>query len=122
MCTQLDGSFSMWTRIVYALGAAGVLIGSGLWYAIRTRRRFEKTFRSDDLRAMQADGTLPAELRDANLDIMPLTGFGMQVSSSELRRIWFADLLQSLWWIWIPAVLAVCVIAAALIGNSSSAA
>lgn len=112
----------MWTRILIALVSAGTVIAGGLWFAVRTRRRFEKTFRSDDLRAMQADGTLPAELRDANLDIMPLTGFGMQVSSSELRRIWFADLLQSLWWVWIPFVLTICLLAATFIGLSSSAA
>lgn len=105
--------------MLIALLAAGLLIGYGLWFAIRTRRRFEKSMRSDELRAMQADGTIPPELRDLNLDLIPLSGFGMEVSSRELRRIWLADLLQSLWWIWIPAVLAVCLLIAAFVGSRS---
>ena len=110
----------MGTRIVVALLVAVALIASGVWFAIRTRRKFEKSMRSDDLRTMQADGTFPPELRDLNLDIIPLSGFGMNVSPRDLRRVWIADLLQSLWWIWIPTVIGICLLIALTVGKSSS--
>lgn len=109
----------MLLRILLGLTAWGLASALAWWFATRTRQKFEKELRSE-LRVMEADGTLPPELRGLDLDYVPLSGFGLEVSRGDLWRIWIADLLRSLWWIWMPLLLVICLLVAILYGKSTA--
>ena len=106
-------------RYLIAVLVAGALIGVGFWFVKSTRREVEESLRCD-LHAMKAAGTLPPEWQNVDLDTIPIADMNLQVSPELVRKIRIADLLQALWWIWIPAIVGISLLVAAVVGRTSS--
>lgn len=95
---------------------ACVIICGGFAFCAVARRRFIAEARQAWQRA-KADGTLPPELQQVDIEHMPLTDVGMRVSKSTLRMVsiahWFVDFAIIL----IPVVIVFCVVSFILLGR-----
>src|SRR5262249_39596448 len=80
--------------------------------------RFEQ--RRQQLKEQKANGTLPDELKDVDLDKIKWTDFGMQLSSNMHIRLDASMWLQDFWFLAAPFTAIVCLAGAYLWGRAFS--
>jgi hypothetical protein len=86
-----------------------VIICGGFAFCAVARRRFIAETRQTWQRA-KAEGTLPPELQQVEMEHMPLTDVGIRVSRSTLRMVTIAHWLVDFAMFLIPAVFVFCVV------------
>ncbi len=106
-------------RYGIALGVAVLITAYGFGFAVHTRmwmdRRYEQF--AQELKAKQEAGQLPPEWQDRDLEQTEFSDWGMELSARDKLKVNTAYAIQTLWYVWVPPVFAVCLGIAALIGR-----
>lgn len=98
-------------RYVIALVASCVVAAAGLGFSWYLHKSVTDKIRQG-LREAAANGTLPEELKDFDIENPSLEGLEVRVTSGDMTRIQIANALSSLWFVWIPAIFAVAFLGA----------
>ena len=85
-------------------------------YVLQTKAALQSQVRAD-LRQMKADGTLPPELENLDIDTADFEGWDVEVSEGMMLRAEIANALAGLWFVWIPLVVSVCLAVAYVTGK-----
>ena len=109
----------MFVRYLIAMIVAGVVIALALGYVFRVRAELYDGLR-EQLRQSKADGTLPPELANVDIETMPLSDFGIELSSSMKRKVTIADFILGAWIVWIPLLILLCLGAAYILPRRTS--
>jgi hypothetical protein len=106
-------------RYCIALIVAIAIILVGFAFARLTYGEIETIFEQHHQRLKQqkADGTLPEEWKDVDLDAIKYTEFGMQLTRGMQIRLDLTMWLVELWFVLIPLVMATCLGAAFVWGR-----
>jgi hypothetical protein len=97
----------MQTRYWVAALVAGVIVAIAFAYASSIRAEFYKDIR-ESLKKAKAEGTLPPELTNVDVETMPLSDFGIELSREQRRRVSLADFILGGWSMWAPLVVLIC--------------
>jgi len=107
-------------RYLIALSIAGLIIATLAVFAWLTIRAFEERMR-ESLREQKQAGQLPAHLQNVDLesaDIWKLMGdVKVKLPHDLLSRLSTALFIAKLWYVWAPAIMAVCLAIAGLLGH-----
>jgi hypothetical protein len=103
-------------RYVIALTIAAAIILAGFMFVRSTLGELEAIFaqRRQELKEQKANGTLPEELKDADLDKME---FGMKMSENMQFRLDMSMWLKEFWFVAVAFTLVVCLGTAFLWGR-----
>jgi hypothetical protein len=94
-----------------------LLTAGGFAFCVRTQQAVLESIRQK-IRDEKIAGKLAPELQDVDIEtFIPGDDFGVELSKGMVRRLAFADFLQGLWFIWVPALFALCIGAGALCGR-----
>jgi hypothetical protein len=106
-------------RYVIALIIAALIILAGVLFVRQTYAEIETPFEQQrqKLKQQKANGTLPKEWQDVDLDTMKYSDFAMPVSTGFQIRWDLTMWLVEFWWFFIPLVAATCLGAAWLFGR-----
>jgi hypothetical protein len=106
-------------RYGIALIVAAVIILAGFLFVRQTHGEIERKFEQQRQRLKQqkADGTLPDEWKNVDLDNMKYTDFGWPVTRGFQIRWDLAMWLVGFWWFLIPLVVAACLTMAYIFGR-----
>ena len=99
-----------------ALVCAAIIIISGLLYSWITKRQVESQIRGS-LRQLKESGELPPELRDVNIETADIRSFSVKLLANQVAMLSFAQLISNYWFVWIPAIIVLCLGMAALIAS-----
>lgn len=105
-------------RYTVALIVAGLIIAGAFAFASITRRAVHEQLRRD-LRDPEQAGTLPRELEGPDHAMLSAEGFGTEMPHGMRLRIEISDFIDSLWFVWVPLVAAICVGTAFTMGKFS---
>ena len=114
---QWGGLITVPQRYTIALALSCVLVIAGFAVSKYLRHSFAEEIRQK-FRDAAAAGKLPKELEGVDLDTWTPAGFDIKVTAVQMTRLQIADLLAYVWYIWIPAVCAICFGTAYLLGRS----
>ncbi|HTU26942.1 MAG TPA: hypothetical protein VMF30_16160 [Pirellulales bacterium] len=103
------------TRYIVATVAALAIIACGAFYAWYDHDVVTR-FAREDLRRQQEAGELSPEELAEQTELLDSGSFGVEVPSAVLRRQNLAYFLAARWFLWGPAVVAICLGCAALAG------
>ena len=106
-------------RYGIALIVAALIILGGILFVRQTHSEIESIFEPQRLRLKQqkADGTLPEEWKDVDLDAIEYTDFGMAVPPAFQLRLELTMWLVGFWWLFAPLVVVAWLGAAFLLGR-----
>ena len=107
-------------RYAIAFAVAGALIGCGFAIGIYLRHGVLAEIRQT-FREQEAAGTLPAELRNVDIDSVDFTDFGLEVSEGTMFKAAIAEWLLVGWMIWVPVVVVACLGIAAILSRFKKA-
>jgi hypothetical protein len=106
-------------RYVVALFVAGFIISGGILYGVWARWAFERDLRQS-LRQQQQAGKLPPELRAVDFETADLSqklgDFQMSLPRKQEQRLKISIFLSDFWYLWMPTVIAGCLVVAAVTG------
>ena len=102
-------------RYWIALLIAVLMIAGLATFAWVTIRQTEARIRAA-LRQRQEAGELSPALQGMDIDRADLSDFNMKLPSAEEGKLAFARAIASLWFIWAPVVVVLCISVAVLIG------
>ena len=103
------------TQYTIAIVVAAIISGLGVLYVFQTKAAFRNRLRSD-LHQMKADGTLPPELENLEIETADFDGLDVEITAAMLWRLEIANILRGLWFVWILLVLSACLAVAYLAG------
>ena len=109
----------LYFRYVVAFVSGCLIIAAGAFFCMSTRQKFIEHLR-ESVRAEQATGTLPLELKDVDPDAITPEGWNIESSPGDVYRVWIADMFSQFWFVFGPIVFAVCLGIAFLLGKSKS--
>jgi hypothetical protein len=90
--------------VLIGLLCIAVLCGTVALIALDVRSRVR-----DSALAAQAAGTLPARWQGRDIDSIPPSATGIELSSDVRYRVQIADFIVSFWFIWAPLIMIVCI-------------
>jgi len=102
-------------RYWVALGCAAIIIAGGVLFAWVTKRQIESQIRST-FRQQKANGELPPELQDVNIETADIRAFSVKLPPNQEARLALAQFISTFWFIWTPVVIALCLGLAAIVG------
>jgi hypothetical protein len=94
-------------RYAVALLIAGALIAASAAFAGWYRNAAERAVRQH-LRRKKEQGEWPLGLQGVDPEATDLRGFNVELPEGLLRRVAVARLLAATWYVWVPAVVGVC--------------
>src|SRR5215216_3079175 len=103
-------------RYGVALLIAALVIAAGGLLAWLTIRQVEAEVR-DSLRRQQEAGELPPELQGVDIGSVDIRQFTVKLPADQEGRLALARVLADLWYIWVLAVVLLCLAGAALVGR-----
>jgi hypothetical protein len=90
--------------VVIGLFCIGALIGT----AALIRRELNSHFR-ETLRSAQAAGRLPPEMHGQDVETMPLSDMGIELSGNLRYRVQLMQFITGFWFIWAPLIMIGCI-------------
>ena len=107
-------------RYIVALLIAGAIIVAGYLLVSTTFGEIEANVeqRRQQLKEQKANGTLPDEWKDVDLDKIKWSDFGMQLSSNMHIRLDLSMWLRDFWFVAAPFTVIVCLAGAYLWGRA----
>jgi hypothetical protein len=102
-------------RYAIAIIFTCVAVAAGLGIGRHLRTSFIQGLR-DELRTAKADGKLPSEWKDVDIDNFAFEELDLKVTEGQERQLWLADWLSCGWRIWGPVILIASVGVAYLMG------
>jgi hypothetical protein len=103
-----------------AVIAAALMVAGAFAFASLTRSEFIESLRQD-LRDAKAAGTLPAEMQNIDIETLDPADMGVEVSPGQMRRLWLADVIENIWYLWAPMTVLVCLGIAAVFAQKNRA-
>ena len=92
---------------------AAVLVGALFSYAKNCRQQFLADFR-DSLRQERDAGRLSPSVTDEEIAQATPAGWDTSLDAKTVQLVTRADFIERLWFLWVPVVLALCLLLAKL--------
>jgi hypothetical protein len=104
-------------RYTIALAVSLLLIGGGFLFIRQTHHSLREMVR-EGLRKQKQAGTLPPDLQGVDIETVDkLPDMQISLPRAMETRLKLSLWLSELWYLWVPATVAVCLAAAAVLGR-----
>ncbi|MBD3673835.1 MAG: hypothetical protein HUJ26_09955 [Planctomycetaceae bacterium] len=100
---------------------AAAVIAALFYYAQSCRQQFLVEFRAS-LRQEWESGNLPESISEEEIETASPEGWNLSLESKTMNRLGRADIIERLWFLWIPVVVLLCLFLAKLWPNQSGVA
>ena len=98
--------------IIYGIAflSAVAIIAAGIFFTHQTNQQLDERFEEikQELKADKAEGKLPPELSNFDIDSLRLEDMGMPLPESFKFRVDLSRWMSDFWYVLIPLVLALC--------------